>query len=112
MKRDQCSRNMRVPAARRARIFGLGALPTRPFIIGIAGPSGSGKTALARRLAPRLPRGCAVISVDSYYFPRDHLPLEEPARLNYDHPSAIDWDLLLEHLTRLRSGQPIEQAHL
>lgn len=87
----------------------MGAQPLRPFLIGIAGPSGSGKTALARRLAPRLPRDCAVISLDSYYLPHDHLPLEARAALNYDHPSAIDWDLLLEHLTRLRSGHAIEQ---
>ena len=87
----------------------MGAKPTPPFLIGIAGPSGSGKTALARHLAPLLPRDCAVISLDSYYLPQVHLPLEERAGVNYDHPSAIDWDLLLQHLDRLRHGHAVEQ---
>ena len=80
-----------------------------PYLIGIAGPSGSGKTALARRLAPLLPRDSIVISLDSYYHPQAHLPEEERAALNYDHPDALDWDLLLTHLDRLRHGHAVEQ---
>jgi uridine kinase len=87
----------------------LSAKRIQPFLIGIAGPSGSGKTALARRLAPLLPRDCAVISLDSYYRPQSHLPLEERARLNYDHPDALDWDLLWRHLDCLRRGHAVEQ---
>lgn len=82
---------------------------TAPFFIGIAGPSGSGKTALARRLAPLLPRDSIVISLDSYYLPQSHLTPEERDRLNYDHPEALDWNLLLQHLERLRHGHPVEQ---
>lgn len=80
-----------------------------PFLIGIAGPSGSGKTALARRLAPLLPRDSIVISLDSYYHPQSHLPAEQRAALNYDHPDALDWHLLLAHLDRLRHGHAVEQ---
>ena len=78
-------------------------------MIGIAGPSGSGKTALARRLAPQLPRDSIVISLDSYYLPQPHVAPEERAHLNFDHPSAIDWDLLLQHLDLLLHGRAVEQ---
>jgi len=87
----------------------VGISAAQPFLIGIAGPSGSGKTALARRLAPLLPRDAIVISLDSYYLPQSHLPPEERAKLNYDHPDALDWNLLLAHLDRLRHGHAVEQ---
>ena len=82
---------------------------SQPFLIGIAGPSGSGKTALARKLAPLLPRDSIVISLDSYYLPQSHLPYDERTKLNFDHPDALDWDLLLTHLDRLRHGHAVEQ---
>ena len=81
----------------------------KPFVIGIAGLSGSGKTALARQLAPQLAEGCALVSLDSYYHPQAHLSFEDRARVNYDHPDAIDWELLAGHLTALASGQAIDE---
>lgn len=83
----------------------------KPYVIGVAGLSGSGKTALARELAPRLDAGCEVITLDSYYHPQDHRSIEERARLNYDHPDALDWTLLLRHLECLHCGSPIEEPH-
>ncbi|NNE03452.1 MAG: uridine kinase, partial [Eudoraea sp.] len=50
-----------------------------------------------------------VISQDSYYNDLSHLPYEERANINFDHPRAIDFDLLGEHLTKLRKGKPIHQ---
>lgn len=50
-----------------------------------------------------------MISLDSYYLPQSHLAPEERAKLNYDHPDALDWDLLLTHLDRLRHGHAVEQ---
>lgn len=81
----------------------------KPYLVGVAGLSGSGKTALARQLAPRLDSGCAVITLDSYYHAQHHLSIEERAQLNYDHPDALDWALLMEHLEQLRSGMAVEE---
>ena len=69
----------------------------KPHIIGIAGPSSSGKTELARRLVAELP-GTAIVSLDSYYRGRQELPFEEREKLNFDHPDALEWELLQEHL--------------
>lgn len=78
----------------------------QPLLIGIAGASGSGKSCLAERVAAAL--GAPVLSLDSYYCDLAHLPIEERARQNFDHPDSLDWPLLLEHLQALRGGQPIE----
>ena len=72
--------------------------------IGIAGPSGAGKTAVARELTRRLP-GSAVLCVDSYYRDLSLLPPTRRADVNFDAPSAIDWDLLTAHFDRLRAGR-------
>lgn len=80
----------------------------RPFAIGIAGLSGSGKSALARKLAPLLPGGCEIIALDSYYFAQSHLPLEQRAGLNYDHPDSLDWRLLETHMSEIVRGRSIE----
>ena len=71
--------------------------PMRPHIIGIAGPSSSGKTELARQLCLKLP-GTSIVSLDSYYRAISHLPLEERRQDQFDHPDALDWELLHEHL--------------
>lgn len=73
-----------------------------PVVIGLAGGSGSGKTTLAARIARDLSGpGVATLSHDAYYLDRSDLTLEERARINYDHPSAFDNELLLEHMDRL-----------
>ena len=80
----------------------------RPHIIGIAGPSSSGKTELARQLSLQL-TGTSIVSLDSYYRAISHLPLEERARVNFDHPDALDWELLHDHLRDLSEGRPFEE---
>jgi uridine kinase len=81
-----------------------------PLIIGIGGGTGSGKTTVARTLCERYAElGVSLVDLDSYYHDRSHLSPEERARVNYDEPSAIDHDLLLEHLQQLASGQSIEK---
>lgn len=82
----------------------------KPYLIGIAGLSGSGKSELAANLAARLDSG-DVLTLDSYYRPQSHLPLEARAGLNYDHPDALDWALLEVHLDALARGESIEQPH-
>lgn len=82
---------------------------TRPLVIGIAGGTGSGKTTVARKVAAGLPEGAvATLEHDSYYRDRSDLGAEERARLNYDHPDALDNDMLEQHLNALRSGQGID----
>src|SRR5580704_11021565 len=79
-----------------------------PFVLGIAGGSGSGKTTISRAILDALPPGTGILlEQDHYYRAQPHLPLEERERVNYDHPDAIEMDLLLAHLDALRSGQAI-----
>ncbi len=84
-------------------------MPThRPFMIGVAGGTCSGKTTVSERLADLAGiERLALIKLDSYYVSLSHLPLEERAKFNYDHPNAFDWQLLNQHLDMLANGQPI-----
>ncbi|MFO7266103.1 MAG: uridine kinase [Bacillota bacterium] len=82
----------------------------KPVFIGIAGGTGSGKTTVARAIVERVPRATvAVIEQDSYYKDQRDIPLEERLKVNYDHPSAFDTPLLVEHLKKLAAGQPIDK---
>jgi uridine kinase len=82
----------------------------KPLIIGIAGGSGSGKSTVARKVADALDASSvAFIDMDAYYNDYAHLPMEERRRLNWDHPDAFDWPLLLADLQRLAAGQPIDK---
>jgi uridine kinase len=85
-------------------------MTAQPLIIGIAGGSGSGKSTVARNVIKALGAGsmCA-IDMDGYYRNFAHLPLDERKVINWDHPDAFDWDLLIDHLTRLSRRQPIEK---
>lgn len=79
------------------------------FIVGIAGGTGSGKTTVARRIAAALPSSAVTtIEHDSYYRDRSDLPAEERAMLNYDHPESLETELLVQHLDRLRAGEPVD----
>jgi uridine kinase len=82
----------------------------KPFVIGIAGGTGSGKTTVARRIYESLHLDSAVfLDQDSYYRDLAHLPREERKKLNFDHPDALDNELLLGHLELLAAGKPIEK---
>ncbi len=80
----------------------------KPHIIGIAGPSSSGKTSLASRLAQQL-NGAAIVSLDSYYRELSELPLEERAKTNFDHPDALEWEILSRHLAAMASGKAFDE---
>jgi uridine kinase len=81
-----------------------------PLIIGIAGGSGSGKSTVARRIAASLDApSVAFIDMDAYYKNFAHLPIEERWRVNWDHPDAFDWELLIDQLERLRGGFSIDK---
>jgi uridine kinase len=81
----------------------------RPILIGIAGGTGSGKTLVARTLSERLGgERVAILEQDSYYNDNWELPLEERARINYDHPDAFDHALLVDHVRRLLRGEGVD----
>jgi uridine kinase len=77
----------------------------KPYIIGIAGGSGSGKSTFAERLKQAFPNDVSLISCDNYYLPHDELSLEERAKLNYDAPEALEFDLMVRHLEELKAGK-------
>jgi uridine kinase len=82
----------------------------KPLIIGIAGGSGSGKSTVARNVAQALrTESVAFIDMDAYYQNFAHLPIEERRKINWDHPDAFDWPLLLEQLGRLAAGEAIDK---
>ena len=78
-------------------------------MIGVVGGSGSGKTTVARAIYDFLGMDAAFIDQDAYYRDLLHLPLEERRRVNFDHPDAFDTELLVEQLTRLQHGHPIQK---
>ncbi len=78
------------------------------LIIGIAGGSGSGKSTVVKKIVNRLPKkSVSVIYQDAYYKDNGHLTPEERAKINFDHPSAIEFNLLVKHLDMLREGKTI-----
>ena len=80
------------------------------LIIGIAGGTGSGKTTVVRKIIERLPKDeVAVLPQDSYYKDNKHIPLEERQKMNFDHPDAIEFELLYDHLAELKKGNSIQQ---
>ena len=78
--------------------------------LGIAGGTGSGKSTVVEQILNELPVGeVSILSQDSYYKQNDHLTFEERCDINFDHPNAIDFELLREHLIELKKGNSIEQ---
>jgi uridine kinase len=82
----------------------------RPLVLGIAGGSGSGKSTVARTIVEALPVGAvALLEQDHYYKAQGHLPIEERERVNYDHPDALELDLLVAHVDALCVGNSIDR---
>lgn len=80
------------------------------FIIGIAGGTGSGKTTVVNKILERIPVSrVALVPQDSYYKDSGHLPLEERQKINFDHPDSLEFELLVEHICRLKEGKSVEQ---
>lgn len=81
----------------------------KPVIIGIAGGSCSGKTSITRTIESTFcDESVVVIKQDYYYKDQSYMPFEERLLTNYDHPSAFDMDLLIEHIEQLLKNEPIE----
>ncbi|WP_295586477.1 uridine kinase [uncultured Oscillibacter sp.] len=78
------------------------------ILIGIAGGTGSGKTTLTRHLKEHFGDAVTVIGHDSYYKRQVGKTYAERAAVNYDHPSAFDTELLVEHLRQLKAGHSVQ----
>jgi uridine kinase len=79
------------------------------YIIGIAGGSGSGKTSVVKKLIKALPsEKVRVLSQDAYYWDNGNLSQEEREQINFDHPSSIEFSLLVDHIQQLIEGRAIE----
>jgi uridine kinase len=79
------------------------------LIIGIAGGSGSGKSTVVKQVIKYLPKeAVTVIPQDAYYKDNGHKSAEERAKINFDHPTSIEWGLLIKQLETLKTGLSIE----
>ncbi len=82
---------------------------TEPLVIGVAGGSGSGKSTVVREIVRGVaPETVSQVRHDAYYRNFDHLPPEERGAINFDHPDALETELLVRHVDALRAGVPIE----
>jgi uridine kinase len=85
------------------------ASPSHPLVLGVAGGSGSGKTTVVQEIVQRTgPDRVSVIHHDAYYRDFGHLPPDTRAGINFDHPSALETDLLVRQLEALLTGQVIQ----
>lgn len=80
----------------------------KTIIIGIAGGTGSGKSTFTNKLKDTFHEDVAVLYHDNYYRDQSGIPLEERKKTNYDHPDAMETELLVEHLHQLKEGKAIE----
>lgn len=78
------------------------------IIIGIAGGSGSGKSTFTNRIKDTFGDDVAIIYHDNYYKCNDGIPMEVRRKINYDHPDALETDLLIQHLKALKRGESID----
>lgn len=80
------------------------------MVIGICGGTGSGKTTVANKIVDSVGRANVVfLQQDAYYRDLGDMPLEVKRRLNFDHPDALDNDLLINHLRALKAGESVDQ---
>jgi uridine kinase len=81
-----------------------------PLLIGIAGGTGSGKTSVTNAIAAEFGSDALlVVQHDSYYRDIGEYRGISPSEINFDHPRALETSLLIDHLSRLKAGQPVEQ---
>ncbi|MCQ2271742.1 MAG: uridine kinase [Bacteroidales bacterium] len=79
------------------------------LVIGIAGGSGSGKTSVVNKIIASIPQEqVAVLSQDAYYKDQGELTQEQREQINFDHPSAIEWPLMIQQILELKAGKSVE----
>ena len=85
----------------------MSSRPT-PLVIGIAGGSGSGKTTVANVVMQRVgAENIAYLPHDAYYKELGHLPPNQRAQINFDHPDSLENELMIQHIQALREYQPV-----
>ena len=77
------------------------------MLIGIAGGTGSGKSTFTNRIKKQFGDDVTVIYHNNYYRRRDDIPFEERKKINYDHPDALETDMLIEHIKQLKAGKSV-----
>lgn len=81
----------------------------KPIVFGVAGGTASGKTTVARSILDQVgAHRVAYLPHDAYYRDLSHLPLDQRAQQNYDHPDALESDLLARHIRDLCAGRAIQ----
>ena len=80
----------------------------KPFILGIAGGTGSGKTTISRKIINHFNSKSLIIPHDRYYRDQSEKTMDERVKTNYDHPDALETDLMIKHLKQILSGKPAE----
>lgn len=78
------------------------------IIVGIAGGTGSGKSSVAQQLL-YVSDNIVLLEQDAYYKDLNHLPLTERKQTNFDHPNAIEFGLMIEHLKKLKEGVSVQR---
>ena len=82
----------------------------KPLLILVSGGSASGKSTVVQEILERAGlNDVLIIKHDDYYLDQTHLPLEERYKMNYDHPSSLDNELLYAHLKKLLKGESINK---
>jgi uridine kinase len=80
-----------------------------PIVIAVAGGTGSGKTTISNAILERIgSHNIAYLPHDAYYFDLASIPQTERKNINFDHPDALDTQLLIEHIRKLRSWKSVE----
>lgn len=78
------------------------------LIVGVAGGTGSGKSTFTKNLQQEFGKDITVIYYDNYYKSRDDISVEARKNINYDHPDALETDLLIEHVRMLKEGKSVD----
>lgn len=76
----------------------------KSIVVLIAGGTGSGKSTLAKKIKRESDSTITIVSLDNYYKDQGHLSIEERAKINYDSPDVLDFELLLKNITNLKNG--------
>jgi uridine kinase len=80
------------------------------LVVGIAGGTGSGKTTVVEKIVKKFhPDHVVVLPQDSYYRDNSHIPIEKRQQINFDHPSSLEFSLLIDHIKKLKEGKSIRK---
>jgi uridine kinase len=80
-----------------------------PVTIAVSGGTGSGKTTISNAILERVgSHNIAYIPHDAYYKDLANIPLVDRDIRNFDHPDALDTNLMIEHIRQLQALRPVE----